>query len=306
MFELALLAYSIDMLFGELPCKHPVVWMGEFISAFERRFYRDRISAGAVLVISLIIVTLLISFSLVYLSSLLPLWLGLPLLAVCASTGLAMNMLHTSVAALLTSENPKQVIRYLVSRDTEAMTETEIYKAGLETWAENLSDGVIAPLFYLVLFGLPGIAVYKAINTMDSMIGYKTSRYFYFGKAVARLDDVANFIPARLTALLLVALSNNKQQAWQCIWRDGGKLESPNAGYPIAALAGGLGVGLGGDAMYHGQLKHKPTLGVSIYPVTKTKLAQALVMKTSINFTLLGLLMLGSVLSNASIFPLAL
>jgi adenosylcobinamide-phosphate synthase len=302
MFELALLAYLIDAIFGELPCKHPVVWMGEFITAFERHFYRDNLLAGALLVICLITLTLLISVSLVYLCTLLPSILALPLLAVLASTGLAMNMLHASVAGLLTSENPKQVIRYLVSRDTEAMTETEIYKAGLETWAENLSDGVIAPLFYLVLFGLPGIAVYKAINTMDSMIGYKTDRYFYFGKVAARLDDIANFIPARLTALLLVALADNKQQAWQAMRRDGYKLESPNAGYPIAALAGGLGVGLGGDAMYHGQLKHKPMLGNPVYPVTKEKLAQALTMKTAINLIVLSLLMLGAVLSNTSLF----
>ena len=124
-----------------------------------------------------------------------------------ASTGLAMNMLHESVAALLTAEQPKQALSYLVSRDTEDMTETEVYKAALETWAENLSDGVIAPLFYLVLFGLPGIAVYKAINTMDSMIAYKTERYFYFGKTAAIVDDIANYIPARLTALLIVLLA---------------------------------------------------------------------------------------------------
>jgi adenosylcobinamide-phosphate synthase len=302
MFELALLAYLIDAIFGELPCKHPVVWMGEFITAFERRFYRDNLLAGAALVISLITVTWLISVSLVYLCALFPFWLGLPMLAVLASTGLAMNMLHASVAGLLTSENPKQVIRYLVSRDTEAMTETEIYKAGLETWAENLSDGVIAPLFYLVLFGLPGIAVYKAINTMDSMVGYKTKRYFYFGKVAARLDDVANFIPARLTALLLVAVADNKQQAWQAMWRDGYKLESPNAGYPIAALAGGLEIALGGDAVYHGKLKHKPMLGNAVYPVTKAKLAQALAMKTAIHFTVLSLLTLGAALSNPHFF----
>lgn len=302
MFELAFLAYLIDAIFGELPCKHPVIWMGEFISAFEKHFYRDNLFAGAFLVISLIAVTGFISFGLVYLSSFLPAWLALPILAVLASTGIAMNMLYASVLAVSTSKNPRDEIRYLVSRDTEAMTETEIYKAGLETWAENLSDGVIAPLFYLVLFGLPGIAIYKAINTMDSMIGYKTARYFYFGKVAARLDDVANFIPARLTAVLLVLVSANKHQAWQTIWHDGNKLESPNAGYPIAALAGGLEIALGGDAIYHGQLKHKPTLGNASYPVTKTTLTQALAMKTSLNLVVLSLLTLGAVLSNLSLF----
>lgn len=302
MFELALLAYAIDMLFGELPCKHPVVWMGEFISGFERRFYRDSLLTGSLLVICLIAVTWLISVTLVYLCAFLPFWLELPLLAVLASTGLAMNMLYESVYAVSISESPREKVRYLVSRDTETMTDEQAYKAALETWAENLSDGVIAPLFYLLLFGVPGIAVYKAINTMDSMIGYKTGRYFYFGKMAARLDDIANFIPARLTALLLVVLADNKKLAWQAMWRDGNKLESPNAGYPIAALAGGLGVSLGGDAVYHGQLKHKPALGNAVYPVTKTKLTEALAMKTAINFTVFGLLMLGAVGAKSGIF----
>ena len=296
-FELAALAYLIDMVFGEFPCKHPVVLMGDFINAFERRFYSNRLLPGALLVISLIALTLLISVTLDYMCSLLPSGLSLMVLAMFASTGLAMNMLHESVAALLTAEQPKQALSYLVSRDTENMSETEIYKAGLETWAENLSDGVIAPLFYLLLFGLPGIAVYKAINTMDSMIAYKTKRYFYFGKTAAIVDDIANFIPARLTALLIVVLAADKRRARQCLRRDGNKLESPNAGYPIAAMAGALGVALGGDASYHGQIKHKPMLGLALNPVDKSALTKALQMKTGINLIVLGLLSAGALLS---------
>ncbi len=295
-FELAALAYLADMLFGELPCKHPVVFIGEFISGFERYFYRDRILPGALLVVSLIVLTLLISVTLVYLCGFLPAWLSLPVLALLASTGLAMNMLHASVAELLTAKHPKQALGYLVSRDTGAMTETEVYKAALETWAENLSDGVIAPLFYLVLFGLPGIAVYKAINTMDSMIAYKTERYFYFGRTAALVDDIANYLPARLTALFIVLLAENKRRAWQCLWRDGHKLESPNAGFPIAAMAGAMSVALGGDAWYHGQLKHKPALGFAANPVTNTTLKQALAMKTGINLIVLSLLAAGMML----------
>ncbi len=296
-FELAALAYLIDMVLGEFPWKHPVVVMGDFINAFERRFYSNRILPGALLVTGLITLTLLIGTTLVYLCSLLPSGLSLAALATLASTGLAMNMLHKSVAALLTAEHPKQALSYLVSRDTENMSETEIYKAGLETWAENLSDGVIAPLFYLLLFGLPGIAVYKAINTLDSMIAYKTERYFYFGKTAAIVDDIANFIPARLTALLIVVLAADKRRAWQCLCRDGNKLESPNAGYPIAAMAGALGVALGGDASYHGQIKHKPTLGLPINPLDKSTLSRALHMKTAINRAVLTLLITGVLLS---------
>lgn len=296
-FELAVFAYLIDMAFGELPCKHPVVWMGDFISAFERRFYSKRILPGALLVIGLIALVLAAGIALVYLCGFLPGWLSLIVLAILASTGLAMNMLHESVAGLLTAEQPKQALGYLVSRDTQDMSETEIYKAGLETWAENLSDGVIAPLFYLALFGLPGIAVYKAVNTMDSMIAYKTERYFYFGKTAAIVDDIANYIPARLTALLIVMLAKDRRRAWQCLWRDGNKLESPNAGFPIAAMAGALGVALGGDASYHGQIKHKPALGLPVSPVDQSTLTQALQMKTGINLTVLGLLSVGALLS---------
>ena len=300
MFELALLAYLIDAIFGEFPCKHPVVWMGEFISAFEKRFYRDNLLSGALLVISLITATGFISFAIVTLSSFLPPYFALPFLAILASTGIAMKMLYDSVRAVSLAENPRDKVCYLVSRDTENMTDEQAYKAALETWAENLSDGVIAPLFYLTLFGLSGIAIYKAINTLDSMVGYKTERYFYFGKVAARLDDVANFIPARLTALLIVAVSANQQQAWQAMWRDGYKLESPNAGYPIAALAGGLGIALGGDAIYHGQLKHKPTLGEAIFPISNEKLIQALALKNRLNAVIISLLVLGMIFSPPS------
>ena len=146
------------------------------------------------------------------------------------------------------------------------MTETDIYKAALETWGGKFQRRRYRAAVLSTLFGLPGMAVYKAINTMDSMIAYKTPRYFYFGKTPAILDDMANYIPARLTALLIVLMANDKQRAWQCLWRDGNKLESPNAGYPIVAMAGALGVALGGDAIYHGQIKHKPTLGLLFNP----------------------------------------
>lgn len=293
-FELALLAYSLDLLIGELPCKHPVMFMGDVISAFEQRFYRDRVTTGLALVLGLISCVYLASVAIVAVSQWLPNWLGLVLLSVCASTGLAMNMLHGSVAHIITAEQPKLALSYLVSRDTEAMTETDIIKAALETWAENLSDGVIAPLFYLLLFGLPGIAVYKAINTLDSMVAYKTPHYINFGKAAALLDDAANYLPARLTAVLIVLIAADKELAWQCLIRDGNNLESPNAGYPIAAMAGALGVALGGDASYHGQLKHKPSLGLAKRPLTVGVLTEALAMKPRINGVVLGLLFLGS------------
>jgi len=292
-FELALLAYLVDRVVGELPGKHPVEWMGDFINGFERRFYSDRILPGTLLVLSLLALTLTVSMTLVYLCGFLPSPLSLPVLTLIASTGLAMTMLHTSVAGILTAEQPRLALSLLVSRDTDAMTEIEIHKAALETWAENLSDGVVAPLLYLLVFGLPGIAVYKAVNTLDSMIAYKTERYFYFGKTAAILDDMANYIPARVTAALIILLAADKKRAWKCVLHDGHKLESPNAGFPIAAMAGALGVGLAGDAYYHGQLKHKPVIGLPLNPVNRDTLEQALKMKSGLDIAIPGFLAIG-------------
>ena len=283
MFELAFAAYFIDKFVGELPCKHPVMFMGDFISAFEKRFYHDSILRGAILVLSLISITWLISFLILQLSEFLPEPLQFLILTICASTGLAMNMLSSCVENVAKSESPQKSVSHLVSRDTKQMSKNDAYKAALETWAENLSDGVIAPLFYLSLFGLPGIAIYKAINTLDSMIAYRTARYEHFGKVAARLDDVANYLPARLAALLIVLLMPNKKQNLQILWRDGHKLESPNAGYPIAALAGGLQIALGGAAHYHGKLKHKPILGEALQPISCATIKQALTLRWKID-----------------------
>lgn len=287
MFELALAAYLIDKLFGELPCKHPVMFMGDFICGFEKHFYQDSIFRGVLLVSSLLLTTWLMSFSIIQLSNFLPENLQFLVLAICASTGLAMNMLYSSVKNVAENDNPQNAVSHLVSRDTENMTENDAYKAALETWAENLSDGVIAPLFYLTLFGLSGIAIYKAINTMDSMIGYHTARYEKFGKVAARLDDVANYIPARLTAILIVALMPNKKYSLQILWRDGHKLESPNAGYPIAALAGSLQIALGGAAQYHGKLKLKPTLGDALQAISQATIQNALTLRGKLDLSVL-------------------
>src|SRR5262249_663305 len=147
-------------------------------------------------------------------------------------------------------EEARLMLARMVSRDTADLTEGEIVRGTIESVAENSSDGVIAPLFYLALGGVPLGLAYKAVNTLDSMLGYRTERYEYFGKAAARLDDVVNFIPARLTALTLIvaawigswfAQPYDAWAAWQTAWRDGHKHASPNAGYPEAALAGALG-----------------------------------------------------------------
>jgi adenosylcobinamide-phosphate synthase len=153
----------------------------------------------------------------------------------------------------------------IVGRDTERLGAAEITRATVETVAESISDGVIAPLFYFLLGGAPLACAYRAVNTLDSMVGYRSERYRDFGMAAARLDDVANFLPARLTALLLVGsallLGLDWRQAWRIAWRDGARHPSPNSGYTEAAVAGALGVQLGGLNYYQGQPSLRPRLG---------------------------------------------
>lgn len=153
----------------------------------------------------------------------------------------------------------KQLSR-IVGRDTSKLNAQQIRIAVLETMSENLSDGVVAPLFYYAIAGVPGMMAYKMVNTMDSMLGYRSERYEWFGKFAARLDDVANFIPARMTALLMVLVTGNRR-ALTFVLKFGPRHKSPNAGYPEAALAGILDCRFGGPNMYHGKVVEKPFIG---------------------------------------------
>jgi adenosylcobinamide-phosphate synthase len=157
-------------------------------------------------------------------------------------------------------EAGRKRLSWIVGRQTSTLNENQIRTAVFETLSENLSDGVIAPLFYYAIGGLPAMMVYKMINTLDSMIGYKSERYFLFGKFAARLDDVANFIPARLTALLMVLVTLSKR-GLAYIFKYGHQHASPNSGYPEAALAGILQCRFGGPNTYHGQVVVKPYIG---------------------------------------------
>jgi len=203
--------------------------------------------------------------------------------------------------------HPKK-IRYLVSRDTQQLSPSDINKAAIETYAENLSDGVVAPLFYLLLFGLPGAFVYKAVNTLDSMIGYRNERYERFGKFAAKLDDVVNYIPARITAVLIVLLTpkiavtrpvpaNNRSvsiqhlhQLFTKVYKNGKQHESPNAGYPISAMALSLGVKLGGDTSYFGKIKSKPYFGEGKEEISTQDIVHSLTLQPRLNIFIIVLL----------------
>ncbi|HMF63808.1 MAG TPA: adenosylcobinamide-phosphate synthase CbiB [Edaphobacter sp.] len=168
----------------------------------------------------------------------------------------------------------------IVGRDTAQLDAQEISRAVIETVAESASDGILSPLFYMALGGVPLAMAYKAVNTLDSMIGHADTKYFHFGKAAARLDDVANYVPARLTALSVVAASqlvihSDPQAAWQTWLRDGTKHKSPNAGQPESAMAGALHVALGGDNTYAGELIPSQRMGQEFPPAEPAKAIQA-------------------------------
>ena len=272
----AVLAYLIDRKFGEFSfIKHPIIVIGELISFFEKNLYKKSIFRGLLLVLAVLTV---VSFFVISLQEFLTIafapFLNIIFTAFIASMFLAHKMLRDSVEGVLNATDKREAISMLVSRDTKELSESDIYKAAIETYAENLSDGVIAPLFYLLFFGLPGIVIYKTINTMDSMIGYKNEKYEKFGKVAARLDDIANYIPSRLTALLIMSVA--KQKDLFAFYKDGKKHDSPNAGHPITAMALALGVQLGGDTSYFGKIKKKATFGEGKKDISKENVQEAL------------------------------
>ena len=266
-----LLALGIDALIGWPQALmqrigHPVTWIGALISTLDRRLNQGpNRQAKGLLTAILTIATTLVAATL--LTGLIPNGiLGAAVTALLAWPFVAARSLHDHVAAVATplkdgdTDTARQAVSMIVGRNPETMDDPAITRAALESLAENASDGVIAPLFWGALFGLPGIAAYKAINTLDSMIGYRNDRYEDFGKAAARIDDVANWIPARLTGGLIAAVSKARGTAYRTMRRDARKHRSPNAGWPEAAMAGALGVRLSGPRIYDGQPSDDPWL----------------------------------------------
>ncbi|MEL7109487.1 MAG: adenosylcobinamide-phosphate synthase CbiB [Pseudomonadota bacterium] len=271
---LMLLAWGIEVLLGWPDAffkriRHPVVWIGALISVLDRALNRSnwshrlRYVAGVMTALVALTVT---SASAMLIAYVLPntVW-GMAIEAVIASSLLASRSLYTHVAAVATRlvsgdlAAARQAVAKIVGRDPDQLDEAGIARASLESLAENLSDGVVAPLFWGVIGGLPGLAAYKTINTLDSTIGHRNDRYAAFGGFAARLDDLANLIPARLTAFL-IATSNLSAQAFRVAWRDARHHRSPNAGWPEAALAGVLDIRLSGPRAYADHISQEPWL----------------------------------------------
>jgi adenosylcobinamide-phosphate synthase len=212
------------------------------------------------------------------------------------------NLVDESLSVLRALERndlprARQRLARIVGRDTDALSETEIHRAVIETLAESACDGIVAPLFYMAIGGVPLAMAYKAVNTLDSMIGHADQRYFYFGKAAARLDDVANYLPSRLTALAIAAATwsethTSGESALRTWWRDGDKHKSPNAGQPESAMAGALRVRLGGENTYAGERVAAPLLGAEFEPPERHHVKQALrlIMAVSLLSTIAAIL----------------
>lgn len=248
---------------------HPIVWFGKLISFGEKKLNRgdNRFYKGVLLTLVLVAGVYLLVHQLLYWAGLInTLFYGL-LVGVGVFYCLAGKTLITEVKAVFEAvdrsvEEGRVQVGRIVGRDTSRLSPQEIRAAALETLAENLSDGVIAPMFWFAFLGLPGMMAYKMINTLDSMIGYKNDRYKDFGQAAARLDDVANYIPARLTACLMLLVSGNWNKR-SFLQRFGRAHLSPNSGYPEAALAAILDCRFGGTHDYFGQAVEKPYIGLN-------------------------------------------
>ena len=270
-----LLGWLLDWLFGD-PVRqpHPIVWFGKAIAWCEHRLNQGsyRKAKGGMTAVALIAATYAIGF---LINSQLSIINFLVVFYCLAGTTLIREVRAVFLALDRSLDAGRKQVARIVGRDTSELSAQEVRTAALETLAENLSDGVIAPLFWFALLGTPGMLAYKMVNTLDSMIGYKTERYRDFGCWAAHIDDVANFIPARLTALLMV-LAAGKPQLATFVWKNGRKHASPNSGYPEAALAGILDCRFGGPHHYFGQLFDKPYIGSNDRPLTTADMRTAI------------------------------
>jgi len=263
-----LIGFALDQLFGDpITLPHPIVGFGHLISFGEKRLNKGKylFAKGAIMTLILVISIYLATKLFINITTNYNYISNLSLTAIIVFYCLSARTLRAEVRQVFealeqsTDAGRKQLSR-IVGRDTATLEPQHIRSAALETLAENLSDGVIAPLFWFALLGAPGMLTYKMINTLDSMIGYKNDRYFYFGKFAARLDDVANYIPARITALLMLLVTANLSKT-DFVLKNGSQHSSPNSGYPEAALAAILNCRFGGPNSYFGKIVDKPFIG---------------------------------------------
>ena len=285
--------FVLDAIFGDpawLP--HPVVYMGKAISVLEKglrarlpKTPEGELWGGRILAFCLPVGTLVLTSIVCMGAAALHPLLGLAVqMFWCGQALAAKGLVQESMNVYRELTKPdlpaaRIAVSRIVGRDTQALTAEGVTKAAVETVAENASDGVIAPLFYMLLGGAPLALTYKAINTMDSMVGYKNTQYLYFGRAAAKLDDVANYLPSRIAALLWVAAAaltgNDARSAWRIWRRDRRNHASPNSAQTESACAGALNVQLAGPAYYFGEYYPKPTIGDAVRPIEPEDIRRA-------------------------------
>ena len=280
---LAALAVMLEACFGYPDglfhaVDHPVTWIGGLVSACDAGLNRAslpftlRRACGFIATGLVLSIVTGVAFVIVHAFASLPSLISVPLMAFLGSSFVAQRSLYTHVYAVAESldqsglDAGRKAVAKIVGRDVDTLDPSGVARAAIESLAENFSDAVVAPAFFLALFGLPGGACYKAINTADSMIGHKTARYADFGRAAARLDDWVNFPAARLAAFLilgaaLIVPGASARNAWRVLWRDARRHRSPNAGWPEAAMAGALGLRLSGPRVYEGEQAPEPWIG---------------------------------------------
>lgn len=296
LFTILVLALVSDWVFGDFPwlfsrIGHPVVWIGNLISWFEKRLnrsdrsHKDLILRGAVTSLAVIITAGLFGACVQFTSSFGEIFLFFEILVVAvliAQKGLYQHVKAVSVALKKDGlAGGRYAVSMIVGRDPDKLDEAGVSRAAIESCAENFSDGVVAPLFWYVVAGPIGICAYKAINTLDSMIGHRSERYLYFGRFAARLDDVVNFIPAKIAGgvICLAAFLGSKtngKAAWQTMLADAKKHKSPNAGWQEAAFAGALDFSLAGPRQYGDEIVDDPYIGTGRRDLDATDIDRAL------------------------------
>ncbi len=267
------IGFLLDLLLGDPPwLPHPVVATGKLISALEKRLIikENKVRSGGVMVVLVCLISFIIPLAILVLAYNVSPWLCMGINAFMCyqifatkSLARAANFVRKQMGESL--EKGRDAVAMIVGRDTSALTHEGVIKATVETVAENTTDGVIAPMIYMAIGGAPLAFLYKAINTMDSMVGYKNEKYSEFGRIAAKTDDVANHLPSRITAMLMISaafFTGNDAGAAAKIWRrDRRKHASPNSAQTEAVCAGALGIRLAGNAVYFGKIYEKPFIG---------------------------------------------
>lgn len=277
--------FILDLIFGDphwLP--HPICLIGNLIGFLEKNLRRllapgktALLLGGALMVVIVLSLSFAVPYAVLMLAEQVNPWLRFALETVMFYQIFATKCLRDESMKVYTAlhnndlEDARVKLSWIVGRDTKELTVEEVTKGAVETVAENTADGIIAPMFYMFIGGAPLAFLYKGINTMDSMVGYKNDKFLYFGSCAAKLDDVANFIPARITGILMILasyfLNMNAAGAWKIFWRDRYNHLSPNSAMTESVTAGALNIQLGGDHYYFGKLVHKDTIGDNIRPV---------------------------------------